>query len=62
MKFEMWSIWHILYILSPIIIFIILYFGLRKASNKTKYVVGIIIGVISILIIVVRNIDIYIFS
>lgn len=62
MKFEMWSIIHFLYILSPFIMFVILMFSLKKASEKTKYIVGIIIGAISILIIIVRNIDIFVRS
>lgn len=39
---------------------LILYFALRKASDKTKYIVGVVIGVISLAILIVRNIDIYI--
>ena len=62
MKFEMWSLMHILYILSPFILFTLIYFCVRKASNKTKRIVGVILGAISILIIVVRNIDILIRS
>lgn len=62
MKFEMWSIGHILYMLSPFIILGLLMFAVRKSSEKTKYIVGIVMGAISILILVVRNIDIYIRS
>ena len=59
MKFEMWSVWHILLMLAPIIIFVPLYFILRKRSEKTKYIVGVVIGVISLGILIMRNIDIY---
>lgn len=62
MKFEMWSIEHILYMLSPFIILGLLMFAVRKSSERTKYIVGIVMGAISILILVVRNIDIYIRS
>ena len=62
MKFEMWSVWHILYILSPFIIFTALYLALRKCTDKTKYTVGYILGSISLLILIVRNIDIYVRS
>lgn len=62
MKFELWSIWHILYMLSPFIIFFIIYALLRKRSDKIKNIVGYILGGISILILVVRNIDIYVRS
>ena len=59
MRFEMWSIWHILYILSPFIIMPILYFSLRNKSYKTRYIVGVVIGVISLAILITRNINIY---
>ncbi len=59
MKFELWSVWHILYILSPIIIMSILYFSLRKRSYKTRYIIGVIIGVLSLAVLITRNIDIY---
>lgn len=62
MKFEMWSIWHILYILSPFVIFAALYLALRKCTDKTKNVVGYVLGGISILILVVRNVDIFVRS
>lgn len=60
MKFEMWSWFHILMMLSPIIIFLLLYFILRNKSYKTKYIVGVVIGVISLLILIARNIEIYV--
>lgn len=60
MIFEMWSAWHIIYILSPFIIFAILYFALRNRSEKAKYIVGCVIGVISLGILITRNIDILI--
>ncbi len=60
MKFEMWSWFHFLMMLLPIIIFIPLYFILRNKSYKTKYIVGVVIGVISLLILIARNIEIYV--
>lgn len=62
MKFEMWSIIHILYILSPFILFALVFLLTRKASDKTKYIIGIVTGSISILILIVRNIDIFVRS
>ena len=62
MTFKLWSIWHYIYIISPFAIFIALYFLLRKRSKKTKEIVGIILGILSILILVVRNVDIYLRS
>ena len=62
MKFEMWSFWHILYMISPFIIFASIYYFIRNKSKKEKENLGIILGVISILILVARNIDIFIRS
>lgn len=62
MKFELWSIWHVLYMLSPFLIYGILYFIIKNRSNKTKNIIGIFLGVISILILIIRNIDIYLRS
>lgn len=59
MKFELWSIWHILYMFSPFIIYAILHFAIKNKSEKSKNVVGIVLGLISISILVVRNVDIY---
>ncbi len=62
MKFELWSIWHILYMLSPVILFGAIYLLVGKRSEKTKNTVGIILGILSLLVIVVRNVDIYVRS
>ena len=48
--------------LSPFVIYLILYFVIKNKSDKTKNIVGIILGSISILILLVRNIDIYLRS
>ena len=58
MEFELWSVWHFLYMLSPAIIFAGVYFSVRNRSERTKYIVGATLGVISILILVIRNVDI----
>ena len=60
MNFELWSFWHILYMLSPFIIFAAIYFLVRNKSDKTKDVLGIVLGSISIFILVIRNIDIFV--
>ena len=62
MTFELWSVWHILYLLSPAILFCGIFFMVKKRSEKTKYIVGAALGAISILIIVVRNVDIFVRS
>ena len=60
MKFEMWSVWHFVLMLAPIVAILILYFALRKTSYKTRYIVGIVIGCISLSILIMRNIDIFV--
>lgn len=59
MKFELWSIWHILYILSPFCIFLLLYYLLKDKNEKIKSIIGITLGSLSLFIIIIRNIDIY---
>ena len=60
MNFALWSIWHILYIISPFLIFAGIYFLTRNSSAKTKDVLGYILGGISIFILLIRNVDIFI--
>ena len=60
MTFTLWSIEHFLYLVSPFILFAIIYLLIKNRSDKTKYIVGAVMGAISILILIVRNIDIFI--
>ncbi len=62
MTFKMWSLMHVAYLLSPAIILALLFFFTRKSSDKVKYIIGVIIGSISIFIICIRNIDIFVRS
>ncbi|MGN1060708.1 MAG: hypothetical protein ACI4QN_03155 [Candidatus Coproplasma sp.] len=57
MKFEMWSVWHYLLMIAPILIMTVLFLVLRKKSYKVRYIVGVIIGVISLCILLARNIS-----
>lgn len=59
MRFVMWSAGHYLLMLAPALIMTALYFLLRKRSDKVKYFVGVVIGIISLGILLLRNIDIY---
>lgn len=60
MKFEMWSIWHFLYMCSPFLIFFVLYYFIRKRSMRVKYIVGCVLGSLSVLSLLVRNVDIFV--
>ena len=62
MTFELWSIWHILYLMSPAVLFCGIYLLVRKTSDKTKYIVGVLLGALSVLILIVRNVDIFVRS
>lgn len=62
MVFKLWSVWHILYIISPFMIFSTIYFIIRKRSDKAKNLVGTVLGVISVFILIIRNVDIYVRS
>ena len=59
MKFGMWSGWHFLYIISPFLLFAVIYPLTKRCSQKGKNRIGYVLGLISILILVVRNIDIF---
>ena len=62
MTFEMWSLYHYLYIISPFVIFLIIYALLKSRSDKVKNIVGYVLGSISVSILIIRNIDIFIRS
>ncbi len=59
MKFEMWSMWHYIYLAIPVVMLFLLWLITRKAGDKGRYAVGIILGLINVGIIVLRNVDIY---
>ncbi len=60
MTFKLWSAGHFLYLLSPFIIFTVIYFLIKNRSERTKYIVGVVLGSLSVLVLIVRNIDIFI--
>lgn len=60
MKFELWSIGHIVYMISPFVIFIFIHFFTYNKSDKVKNIIGYILGSISLFIIIIRNIDIFV--
>ncbi len=62
MTFKLWSLGHFLYILSPFILFASIYFLVIKRSEKTKTVVGTVLGSISVFILIIRNVDIFVRS
>ena len=57
---QLWTIPHFIYILSPFIILCVLYFTLRHKSEKTKYIVGAVIGALSLFVITVRMISYFV--
>ena len=59
MKFELWSFWHYLYICSPFILFSFVYGFIRNRSDKAKDITGFILGSLSIIILIIRNVDIF---
>ena len=62
MTFKLWSIGHVLYMISPFIIFAVIYFLIKNKSTKAKNILGYVLGGISIFILVIRNIDIFVRS
>jgi len=55
MKFEMYSIGHLLFLLLPLVTCLLLWYFLKGNKSKQQYV-GKIIGWVSLLIIISRNI------
>lgn len=55
----MWSMWHYIYLAIPVVMLLFLWLVTRKAGDKGRYAVGIILGLINLGIIVLRNVDIY---
>ncbi len=59
MTFTMWSSWHYLFILSPIIITVLLHYSARNLSFKSKRILGIVLSSIAVLFLFLRNYEIY---
>ena len=59
MIFKLWSVFHFIYLISPFVIFAVIYILTTNKTDKTKRIVGIILGLISLFIIIIRNVDIY---
>lgn len=62
MKFQMWSMLHILFIFSPIILLFLLLFLSKNKSFEKKRKIGIITSILAIIILLMRNIEILITS
>ncbi len=60
MTFTMWGWLHIVFILSPIIFFVILHFIAKGKTYKQKQTIGIIVAIIAVILLLLRNIEIFI--
>lgn len=60
MTFTMWSIGHILFMLSPIIFTYLLHISTKNLDQEKKRKVGIYLSILAILILLARNIEIFI--
>lgn len=58
MTFQMWSLFHYLFIISPFILSVILFIVFRNKSYEEKRKIGIILSVIAIIVLLLRNIEI----
>lgn len=56
----MWSLFHIIFILSPFILAAVLYYLTKNKSDETKYRVGFWLSIYAIVILAARNIEIFI--
>ncbi len=62
MTFQMWSWFHYLFIASPFIFAVILFFVFKKKTYEEKRKIGVILSIIAIIILILRNIEIYVKS
>lgn len=60
MKFEMWSVLHIIFIVSPIVFSTILYLLTKGRSKESLYKVGFYLSLFAIVLLIARNIEIFI--
>ncbi len=59
MTFQMWSVFHIIFIASPFILAAVLYFLTKNKKEETNIKIGIIMSIVCIIILILRNIEIY---
>lgn len=59
MTFRMWSVFHFIFILSPFIFAFLVYFFTKKNSYEKNRKLGIILAVICVIILILRNLEIY---
>lgn len=62
MKFEMWSLFHYIFIFSPFVISYLIYYFTKNSTYKNKRIIGLILSIIAIILLLLRNIEIYIRS
>ena len=60
MTFTMWSIGHYLYMLSPFVLLLVLVYFTKNNTIETNRTIGIILSSIAILVLVLRNIEIWV--
>lgn len=60
MTFTMWSFLHYAFIFSPFVFALILFAFTRKSNEKVKRLTGIVFSVIAVLLLVARNLEIYV--
>lgn len=60
MTFTMWSFGHFLFILSPFVFFLLLHIFTKDLRDKQKLKVGLWISVIAIIILILRNVEIWV--
>ena len=60
MKFHLWSFLHYFMMISPFIIAYILYITTKNKSESYKQNIGIILSVVAVLLLVLRNIEIFV--
>lgn len=58
--FQLWSIWHYLMIIQPYVLAAALIFFTHKAQSKTKYKIGFGLSILAVIILLLRNIEVFV--
>lgn len=62
MTFKMWSLFHYIFMLSPFIFAFVMYYFTKKLSYQKNKKIGVVLSIICIVLLILRNVEIYIKS
>ncbi|MCK9235041.1 MAG: hypothetical protein WC225_04840 [Acholeplasmataceae bacterium] len=60
MEFQMWSLFHYIFIISPFVVSVLLYFFTKNNSYEKNRKIGTILSIMCVVILILRNVEIYV--